>query len=87
MIVEGAAGYARVQWGAYFPRTRKNYAQQTASRVNDYACTFSKRQAQAIILSLLSSVLMIVINTAHKVACLFFNQMKNILKIFIYLIF
>ena len=71
MIVEGAAGSC-VSSGGALARTRKNYAQQTASRVNNHAHTFSERYKNFFILSLIPSVLMIVINTAHKVVLIIF---------------
>ena len=59
MIVEGVAEL-RVSSGGALARARKNYASERTEQAGDLPCTFSKRQAQAIILSLLPSVLMIV---------------------------
>lgn len=53
-------GNTRVQWGGHLPaHERTTHIRRQAVQASN-ACTFSERQAQTIILSLLPSVLMIV---------------------------
>ena len=76
-------GYARVQWGGHSPAHERTTHIRLQVVWAIMLARFQNGTAIKKLLLLLSSVMMIVINPAHKVACLFFNQTKNVFKIII----